>query len=147
MKLSMFNFRATLSAAVLVVAGLTATHAQAQERAVRVNVPFAFEEGSSHMKPGVYTIGLQDGNLLSIRGSSNSSFAMVQPEESARPAETGKVVFHRYGNRYFLRQIWIAGDNVHLDCHKSRAEKELQIASNEPGSPDGTEVALVEMPH
>lgn len=145
--LSSSKLSATLTAAVLVVAGMTVT-AQAQiNQQVRVQVPFAFEQGSTHLAAGQYTISLQTGNLLLIRGDKESAYSMANTDQSLKPADKGKVVFERYGNRYFIHQIWMAGTSTHIDCVKSREEKSLQkelnLASVEKKSA-GVEVAVLE---
>ena len=43
------------------------------------------------------------------------------------PAKT-MLVFHRYGNRYFLYQIWVEGNNRGRELPRTPSEKEL--ASN-----------------
>ena len=43
-----------------------------------------------------------------------------------------KVVFHRYGNRYFLSQLWIEGSNLGRELRVGRQEQEVaeQNSSN-----------------
>jgi hypothetical protein len=47
--------------------------------------------------------------------------------ESRITSEKSKLVFHRYGNRYFLKQIWMAGDNAGQQLPKSRLETEIAL--------------------
>jgi hypothetical protein len=37
-----------------------------------------------------------------------------------------KLVFNRYGDHYFLSQIWEAGDNAGRELMKSREERQLE---------------------
>lgn len=145
--LSISKVRATLSAIVLAMATMTsATSATAQTAILQVKVPFGFENGSQHLPAGLYTISMETPNLMLIRGDSGGGFAMVNPQESTKPANTSTVVFRRYGQRYFLRDVSVAGSTNSLHCVKSKSEKQLQIARTEP-APTDVEVALVEMPH
>ena len=142
---------ATLSALFLAAATLAAPSlAQGTEANVHVNVPFAFEGGSGHHNPGTYTIGVQAGRIMMIRGDRESSLSLVRLNDAMNPARTSKVVFRRYGNRYFLREVWTAGSSDYLDCGQSKAEKklqkELQLASRGADA-QGVEVALLELPH
>lgn len=142
---------ATLSAIIVVAATLSPVSlAQGAGTKVRVNVPFAFEEGSAHHDAGRYTIGLQAGRIMTIHGDRGSSLSLVRLSDSAKPTRTSKVVFRRYGNRYFLRQVWTAGQSDYLECGQSTAEKkllkELQLASRGADA-QGVEVALLEMPN
>jgi len=46
-------------------------------------------------------------------------------------------VFHRYGNTYFLSQIWMAGESTGRELLKTREERALErelkvIALNQP---------------
>jgi hypothetical protein len=45
--------------------------------------------------------------------------------ESSKTPERSKLVFHRYGDRYFLAQIWVAGYNSGRELPKSRQEVEV----------------------
>lgn len=148
---AMSKICATLSALFLAAATLAAPSlAQGTQAKVRVNVPFAFDEGTAHHDAGIYTISLEAGRIMTIHGAQDSSLSLVRLEGNLNPVRTSKVVFRRYGNRYFLRQVWTAGSSDYLDCGQSKAEKklqkELQIASRGADA-QGVEVALLEMPN
>jgi hypothetical protein len=38
-----------------------------------------------------------------------------------------KLVFHRYGDRYFLAQVWTAGSDQGRELPKSRRETEIAL--------------------
>jgi hypothetical protein len=141
---STWKFRATLLAASF-LAVAPALHAQRQQMQVKVNVPFAFESGSQHYAAGVYTIGGQGEHMMSIQGVSTSGFVITRLAEDPQPAQKGKVIFHRYGNRYFLGEMWVAGKSGHLACIESKAESQLQISGNGT-APTGVELAVLETP-
>lgn len=145
--------RKSLVSLVFVAGALAASaHAQTDRSQVRVAVPFAFQDGSTHLDSGVYTIGLHDARTMIVRGTrgAHSAFSIVNQGETLRPATESKVVFHKYGNRYFRREVWTKGSTIHLECPASRIEKnlqkELQLASNNQ-APTSTEVALLELPN
>ena len=45
-------------------------------------------------------------------------------------SDTGIIVFDRYGENYFLRQIWTAGDKDGLESWQTRVEKNVLQASD-----------------
>jgi hypothetical protein len=118
---------------------------QAEDRAIsaKVNVPFAFDTAAGHFKPGVYTIRPETQHIMSIQGTSNSGFAMTRTEDDGRPAKTGRAVFQKYGEKYFLHEIWLSGNREHLYFFPSKLENQLQIAGNKTAAPIGVELALL----
>jgi len=48
-----------------------------------------------------------------------------------KASQQTKLVFTRYGDQYFLSEIWMAGTTVGQKLPKSRRERELEIAQNE----------------
>lgn len=145
--LSMWKFRATFFALALVLAVASlppASHAQDLEEAVIVNVPFAFADGAQHFTAGLYTIRLEDQNLLLIQGESGSGFSMAWFGEDSHPSKTTSVVFRRSGDQYFLDEVWVAGKSAHTYISPSKVEK-LQIAGNKKAATT-VAVAALEMP-
>src|ERR1700733_11076028 len=139
----MLKVPAGVIAAVLAVASL-APAAQAQDAgfAAKVNVPFAFQTASGqHFAPGVYTIRMNDGQSMLIRSNTSAGLAITQLASDGVPATRGKAVFSHYGDQYFLRAVWVAGNSSHLICGRSKAERESQIAS--PQDTTAVEVAVL----
>jgi hypothetical protein len=96
-----------------------------------------------HFNPGIYTVRMENMHTLLIKGQSDSGLAMTSVEDNAQPAKLGKAVFQRYGNRYFLSEISIAGQSRHIHVVPSKAESQLQIAGNNT-APTAVELALLE---
>jgi hypothetical protein len=136
----------SLLAGVFAIGALaSASHAVAQE-AVMVNVPFDFQNGSGHFPAGTYRIDLQPGHTMQLRATTSnvSGFSIAYPEERLKAPETGKVVFQRYGDHVYIREVWIAGETTGYRCPTSREEEhdqKLQIAKNSK-APSNVEVAL-----
>jgi hypothetical protein len=141
---SISKYCAALFAAVLVVASSAPT-AQAQNSGTvgQVNVPFAFETVHQHFAPGVYTIRLETPNLVAIEGASSSGFLLTQAGGNLQSATKSKVVFRKYGDQYFLGEIWIAQKTGHLNLIKSSAEKKLQHPRSNT-EPAGVALAMLE---
>ncbi len=91
--LSILKFRATAcAAAILAVVSLApALHAQDQTAFGRVNVPFAFETGLHHFKPGTYTISMEAPTIVRIEGATDSGFVMIQLGGDRQPVTKSKV--------------------------------------------------------
>jgi hypothetical protein len=142
--LSISKFRAAIIAAVLAVTPLSpACRAQDVGMLAQVNVPFAFETASGHFTAGVYTIRMENEHTLRVQGKYQSGLAMTWVDDDAQPAKTGKALFQKYGDQYFLSEISIAGKSRHLHFRPSRAEQQLQIAGTKT-TPMNVELALMD---
>ena len=123
MKKQMLSVAAAL-ALTLIVAG----HCGAQQNNMKVKVPFAFTVGDKAMPAGEYRIAelSQARAVQTIALSDGHASIMVMTNEVEREgdAPSPRLTFHRYGNRYFLVQIW-TGDAEGRELIKSHVEKEL----------------------
>jgi len=128
--------------------------ANAQRRSI-ANVPFEFVAGNKTLPADHYSIadGTMGGEVVKISARKNdaSVFAMTVTLSRKASDEQGKLVFHRYGNRYFLAEIWTGGDREGQKLLKSREEKsienELAIISSKTALPqrsyERVEIALL----
>jgi hypothetical protein len=135
----------TLIAGALTIGSLASTPfaaAQNGSTRVQVNIPFSFQSGGQQMPAGVYRIGREPNGIVLLQGPANASeYVLMHSTTNNRTPVHGKIVFDRYGDKYFLRQIWTAGDNEGLECPKSRAEKETLQAQNKQAK-NSVELAL-----
>jgi hypothetical protein len=127
----------------------TVVHAQQDATRAVANIPFAFQLGAYHYPAGTYALELEGDHLLVIKGRSNSGLMQVSWDTANRPSATGKLVFHRYGDQYFLREMRVGGSSEFLGSPESKAEqgvrKEETLAANHratPGPKSNVEVAL-----
>lgn len=134
------------SAALFSTIGFIA-HAQSQPQRdiVKVNVPFNFESQARKFKAGTYIISTVNQHVAMLRGSSASGMAMVMQSTDREPAENGKVVFNKYGERYFITDVYVTGSLSHLHLVKSSGEREVERKLRESHNPVGT-VAVLEWP-
>ena len=97
----------------------------AQSVTLKANVPFEFTVSGQSMPAGEYTIAAVSAGLPTIRISSADSgvLAVVNRGDYER---TGKsmLIFHPYGDQYFLSRI-VSGQTA-MELPASRNEKELQ---------------------
>ena len=96
------------------------------------------------MPAGRYDIQQSANHILILRGTNQNRSQMLVAfinAEALKPSDHGKLLFHRYGNRYFLYQIWSSGNTTGIELPKSHAEKETLRAANNP-APSLSELAL-----
>ena len=149
-KLSTASLHVVLSTTLSALASFAVTSPSvAQSTSVVVNVPFAFQTNLQHFKPGVYRFQVDhDTPLMRILGNSQSGQTLFVPDDAVDPSKNGKVVFHRYGSQYFLREVWPAESKRHVHTLPSVAEKQLQLAANAtlPKASTGDELAVIQAP-
>ena len=122
---------------LLAVVALATTAVSAQtSRRVVANVPFTFIVGDKELPAGTY--GVQPTTLgsgiLRIAGTGNSkSTVRLSTSLHRNNRGSGKLVFHRYQDQYFLSEIWQPGESDGRMLMKSSREKATQreqLASN-----------------
>jgi hypothetical protein len=125
-----------LMAGLLVLSSMAATQVARAQESMLVDIPFAFVAGDATLPAGEYRVQKMDGNsavLLIHCWDAKASALVITHEAQAkeRPSES-KLVFNRYGNRYFLSQVWREGSIRGRQLPISPREKEMpQLARNE----------------
>lgn len=121
-------------ASALAIGSLASTQfasAQSSTTVAEVTIPFAFQASSEVLPAGTYRIVSESNNLIRVQGhGSTGAFVMTHDAIKATAPNQSMLVFDRYGDKYYLHQIWTAGENTGLECPKTRAEKESQLAQN-----------------
>jgi hypothetical protein len=114
-----------LLTAVLLMAVGSASAQLGGAQEVRANVPFDYKVGNTVMKSGQCSIKpAGTANALAIRSDGSQTMILTREVSSKAAAET-KLVFRKYGEQYFLAQIWVQGDETGVQLPKTRFEKEL----------------------
>jgi hypothetical protein len=137
--------------AVFALASLvTAGSAVAQEHAVKATVPFDFAVGNSHLPAGTYTISSADSRSstgLVIRSDSGKIAILTTAFADGKQSKTGKLVFDKYGDQYFMREILCSNADMNLELPVSKAEKQAQkqVASVPNSNKDQVYIALNEV--
>ena len=109
---------------------LVTVSASAQTVSLKANIPFNFIVTGKTLPAGEYTIQSLStiARVLVLRSAQESGqMVMPNPCQSARPSEKSKLVFHRYGDRYFLSQIWTAGNSSGAEFPQSSREAEVAM--------------------
>jgi hypothetical protein len=110
---------------------LTAVSVAAQsERTTIKNIPFSFIVGGKTLPAGEYTVepNRRDSNnvwLVQSRDGHASALFTTMSVRASETQEKTKFVFHKYGDQYFLSQIWTLGGNSGRELLMPRLEREL----------------------
>jgi hypothetical protein len=119
--------KVALCAAVLFVLALYSVGAQAQtNQMLKADIPFDFTINETHLSAGTYWIQT-GGHMQYIRAprNSDSMFLATNPViDLNAPLNKYVLKFNRYGDEYFLSQIW-AGEN---GSEVPRTAREKQLA-------------------
>jgi hypothetical protein len=120
-----------LLAVITMIAANAAVKAQSLDYKLTANIPFDFSVADKKLPAGKYWISrAQQSNgdlIVQIRSAeghesiSRLTFAVT----TLKPMDKGSLVFHRYGDEYFLSEIWPAGGLTGRELPKSRSEREL----------------------
>src|SRR5262245_27549801 len=97
---------------------------------VRANIPFDFTVGNKEFKAGRYSVdrlfACSNSDTLIIRSADNSEAANFNVNRVSGKGETqARLVFRRYGNQYFLAQVFDGEGSEGYGLLKSKAEREL----------------------
>jgi len=127
MKTRILNL-AVLSALVVLFAGMLNAQMPIRQPLFRIDVPFAFVVGGVHLPAGHYHVYHPgDPYLIVIEKDDGRARAMVyvHPSTTEASASSTKLVFNKYGDQYFLSQVWTEPDKEVHQCFKCREEQTL----------------------
>jgi hypothetical protein len=83
------------------------------------------------LKRPASAIDRESGSMLLLRGPNQTAeFVVMHAAIASHTPNHGSIVFGRYGNKYFLRQVWTLEKDQGLECPKSHAEKDVALAQN-----------------
>jgi hypothetical protein len=134
MKTKLYNLmaKAGVLCAIVLATACVSVQAQSLQYRIRVNIPFDFSIANKKLPAGNYSIGRaiqnSDNSVLSIldgRGHTREARLSI-PVLAAEAKNQATLVFHRYGDEYFLYQVWTAGETTGRQFLKSSAERALQ---------------------
>jgi hypothetical protein len=114
--------------ALVVLAGAcTAGTLQAQSHEVRANVPFDFAVGSKVLPAGRYTFFTEPNDTVVIRSTDYKATVLSRTEEtSSGRSYASHLVFDRYGDHYFLREIRCPSIAMNVELPPSKLEKQVR---------------------
>jgi len=109
----MKNIR-TMIAVSLLFAATTTVFAQMENRTLmRVSIPFTFNVEDHTLPAGQYYVRSinPDHSIALVNANSGESLVITYtPESEGSASQNSRLVFSKYGNQYFLTQIWTKGE-------------------------------------
>lgn len=148
---------------MVVVIALTTAVASGQTQSTNgaaklvANIPFEFNIGYKMMPAGEYSVEriVSAGDSLLIKNADGSLCALRLSEATSRikNQKQARLVFHRYGDKYFLAEVWNGVDDIGRQLVKSEderaVERESRSASNESEAAHATyqRVEIAALPH
>lgn len=118
----------TIWITTILCAALAVAPAGAQSQPMSVDVPFDFIAGPKTLAAGTYEVyGGPAASAILLRSADAKAavFVLTNAVESRKMLEKGKLVFRKYGNTYFLAEVWRAGGDRGRELRPSPAEREI----------------------
>ena len=129
-------------ALVFLASAFTAGTLQAQSHEVRADVPFDFAVGSKQLPAGHYTFISEANDTVVIRNTDYKVTILSKTEDlSNLKSYASHLVFNRYGDHYFLREIRCPSIAVNVEIPASKLEKQVRVQRAWVG-PEQTLLAL-----
>src|SRR5438552_8722567 len=99
---------------------------------IRAKIPFDFNVGEKKLPAGEYSFsslpGFSDNKLMSVSSADARAhlFQSTFAAEVLTPKNKSTLVFNRYGDQYFLEQIWSGGEQEGTQVPQSRRERTIR---------------------
>jgi hypothetical protein len=128
----------SLLAALFLAVVCASLHAQTMNQ--QAAIPFAFRVGERILPAGEYNISHSNGVLFIREASGDHSVIVItNSAHLSDRSPNSRLSFHRYGENYFLANVWTQGSSDGCELPKSRTEKEF---ARSIGLPQSVGVAL-----
>jgi hypothetical protein len=105
--------------------------AQTRQGDVVADVPFAFVVAGRTLPAGQYIVSGLNDNLEIHDRQNHRVFVPAHSAQRSADENKSKMVFHRYGDTYFLSEVWVGGSSIGRALFPSRAERELAGSGRE----------------
>ena len=105
------------------------------QRLMTVNIPFAFGVEGHSLPAGEYlvlTVTPERSIRIASADGKHSAVVNTLPNYASAPSENSRLVFHKYGDEYFLAQVWAAGQNVARNPLSSKRAMEIASSGGKP---------------
>ena len=129
---------AALLAMAIITAGVSA-QAQTLQYRLTVNIPFDFSVSGQKLPAGKYLVSRAHESIgdtvVLFQNADGHPVAnrFSVPIVTFKMKKQGQLVFHRYGEQYFLSEVWPAGGGTGRAFLKGRAERDLERSARDNG--------------
>ena len=127
----------TIMAVTVFFTALAVTSVQAQVSGnMTITIPFDFVVSGTTLPAGKYYLQANASRFpMQIRGVDKNQSAFLPSTHSIQALEIqpwSRLVFNKYGNQYFLSQVWFSRTNAGLEVEKGGRERLVlrELASN-----------------
>ncbi len=146
MKTKIFFSLSILCIGILLVGPQLLTFASSSKDAL-ASIPFDFYVKDKKMPSGDYSFLQPDSpnGVLWVERTANPDTAVtfVSTENSLNPINQAKLVFHKYGDQYFLAEIWNPFLDEKFVMPLSHAEKEARETNGQHQTSSATRPEMV----
>ena len=111
----------------------------AQNYQMKANIPFAFTMGSKTLPAGSYTVSSPMPYVVTVRNNQNHLGAASAVHDSDKQSRNSVLVFNRYGDQYFLKEI-LSPNAMNVSVPRCKREKSAQ--RQEAALREGTETLV-----
>lgn len=121
----------TMLISIIALAFVTAVASNAQTggKRIKADIPFDFVVGNKTLAAGKYSVGRiasnPDGLLVRSRDGRHSAIRLANVLQANAPKKTTTLTFLRYGDTYYLAQVWISGSAEGREILKSKSERSV----------------------
>jgi hypothetical protein len=140
------SLRIFLMFGFLAILAVSSAHAQSRDEQT-ASIPFAFTVGDRTFSAGQYSVTRLNPQssipVLAIKSADKrlSKITLAAPVRADKERERAVLVFNKYGDQYFLAQVWMPAEDTGLELPKSRSERTLARKVGEP-APERKAIAL-----
>jgi len=103
-----------------------------------VTIPFNFYVAGKTLPAGQYHVGrsTEDSEGLVLRGTDGRTgvFVLTRGIQTAEVQQESRLVFRRYGDQYFLGEVWISARSKGRELPKSRKERLVKQENSKLGA-------------
>jgi len=141
----MTSARALITTCLLFTAVTLFAQTTPNQRLMTINVTFAFSAEGHALPAGEYlvlTVTPERSIRIVSADGKHSAIVNTLPNYASPPSTNSRLVFHRYGNEYFLAQVWTGGQNVVRDLLSSKHA--MKIAASGGTSETRVVIALAD---
>ena len=114
----------TMIVAIAFATAVVSAQAQSANTVIS-NIPFEFVVADQTLPAGKYQVHRSIGNALKISTRDAAAFRLTNEIEPSKDRRA-RLVFHRYGNQYFLAEVWTGAGEPGRQLLKSRQERAIE---------------------
>jgi hypothetical protein len=120
----------TMLVSIIVLAYVTAiaSNAQSLRLTLKADIPFDFVVGEKTLAAGEYTIGeltstSDAGISIRSREGDVKAIRLTSVVQASAKQRNTTLTFHRYGETYYLAEVWLAGSTEGREVLRSKSER------------------------